>query len=114
MIKDANNCTSTTTATINNIEALSLHDTLPISTCGNSNGSITATGAGGVIPYQYSINGTIFQASNVFSGLAAATYTVTIKDANNCRSTTTAMVNNCGGATVIATSTSASCGNSNG
>jgi hypothetical protein len=35
----------------------------------------------------YSINGVTFQASNVFTGLAAGTYTVTVRDSRNCTST---------------------------
>jgi hypothetical protein len=50
-------------------------------TCGASNGSITATGLGGTTPYQYSLDGITYQASNIFTGLAAGAYTVTIKDA---------------------------------
>ncbi|MBA4854104.1 PA14 domain-containing protein, partial [Emticicia sp. BO119] len=37
--------------------------------------------------YQYSIDGTNFQTSNVFSGLAAGTYTITIKDVYGCTAT---------------------------
>ena len=52
--------------------------------CQAANGSITATGNGGTNPYTYNINGGTFQSSNVFSGLAAASYAVTAKDANGC------------------------------
>lgn len=64
--------------------------------CGTSNGSITATGTQGTQPYQYSIDGTNFQSSNVFSGLSAGTYTVTIKDINGYTGTTAITLrNNC-------------------
>ena len=57
-------------------------------TC-TSLGSIQAIGvSGGTSPYQYSINGTTFFSTNVFSNLAAGTYTIIIKDANNCIVTT--------------------------
>jgi uncharacterized protein YqfB (UPF0267 family) len=84
-------------------------------TCGASNGSITATGLGGTTPYQYSLDGITYQASNIFTGLAAGAYTVTIKDASNCINTT-AVVNvvNTSGATVTAISSNATCGASNG
>lgn len=50
--------------------------------CGVSNGTITVTGVtGGSSPYQYSLDGITWQASNVFSGLAAGSYTVWIRDA---------------------------------
>lgn len=50
-------------------------------------GSITVTGVtGGDAPYTYSIDGVNFQTSDTFTGLTAGTYTVTIKDANDCTS----------------------------
>lgn len=56
---------------------------------GQSNGSITLSATGGQAAYTYSINGVTYQASNVFNGLAAGTYTVYAKDANGCVGTTT-------------------------
>nr|WP_321235019.1 T9SS type B sorting domain-containing protein [uncultured Psychroserpens sp.] len=53
-------------------------------TC-NSTGTITVTGvAGGDGPYTYSIDGVNFQTSNTFTGLTAGTYTIIIKDTNDC------------------------------
>ncbi|HZE84836.1 MAG TPA: gliding motility-associated C-terminal domain-containing protein [Puia sp.] len=49
-------------------------------TCGMSNGAITAEASGGTPPYSYSINGTDFQTVKIFSGLAAGAYRVTVKD----------------------------------
>ena len=58
-------------------------------TCLNSGATITAANAsGGTSPYQYSIDGTIFGASQAFGPLGAGTYTVTVKDANGCIFTT--------------------------
>ncbi|MEQ9467225.1 MAG: hypothetical protein RLN88_07415 [Ekhidna sp.] len=48
-------------------------------------GSITVSGSGGTKPYSYSIDGVNFQSSTVFDGLAASTYTITIKDADECK-----------------------------
>jgi len=52
-------------------------------TCpGADDGSITIEASGGVAPYGYSIDGTTFQSENTFTGLAAGTYTITIRDSN--------------------------------
>lgn len=53
--------------------------------------TVTATGSTG---FTYNINGGAYQASNVFSGLAAATYTVGVKDANGCTKTASVVVTN--------------------
>jgi gliding motility-associated-like protein len=84
-VTDANSCTTTATAVITQPTALTATATNTNVSCfGGSNGTITVTAAGGTAPYTYSSNGTTFQASNVFTGLAANTYTITVKDANNC------------------------------
>lgn len=51
----------------------------------------TATGSTGLT---YSINGTTFQATGNFTGLAAGSYTVTAKDLNGCTGTTNVTINN--------------------
>jgi hypothetical protein len=52
---------------------------------GGSTGTITVTAAGGTTPYQYSKDGgTTFQGSNIFSGLAAATYSIVVKSNTSC------------------------------
>ncbi|RYE23081.1 MAG: T9SS type B sorting domain-containing protein [Sphingobacteriales bacterium] len=58
--------------------------------CGSSNGSITvsSTAGGSGSGYTYSINnGTSFQSSNSFTGLAGGSYEVVVKDAAGCVST---------------------------
>ena len=84
-VTDANSCTTTATAVITQPTALTATAANTNVSCfGGSNGTITVTAGGGTAPYTYSSNGTTFQASNVFTGLAANTYTITVKDANNC------------------------------
>ncbi|WP_088339964.1 T9SS type B sorting domain-containing protein [Robiginitalea sediminis] len=40
--------------------------------------------AGGTAPYEYSIDGLAFGASDTFTGLTAGNYTITVRDANGC------------------------------
>lgn len=51
-----------------------------------ANGSLTASATGST-GFTYSINGTAFQSSGNFTGLAAGNYTVTAKDVNGCTGT---------------------------
>ncbi|WP_445737952.1 T9SS type B sorting domain-containing protein [Mariniflexile sp.] len=57
-----------------------------VSCNGGADGSIVVTAAGGIAPYQYSIDGNPFQISNVFSGLSQGTYSIVIKDSKSCES----------------------------
>lgn len=87
-------------------------------TAGQSNGSITATATGGN-GFTYSLNNGTFQASGLFSGLAAGNYTVTAKNSNGCTGVTTVALgasNPCAGITVTVTSTTVNptAGQSNG
>jgi uncharacterized protein (TIGR02145 family) len=59
-------------------------------TCGGD-ASITLS-ATGEAPIEYSLDGVVFQSSNVFSGLASGSYIVTARDANGCTATTTAVI----------------------
>ncbi|WP_019670866.1 T9SS type B sorting domain-containing protein [Eudoraea adriatica] len=55
---------------------------------GDSNGSITIVAANGMGPYEYSIdNGATYQVSGNFVNLAAGTYPIRVRDANNCEET---------------------------
>lgn len=62
--------------------------------CDVNNGSIVATGSGGVSPYTFNINGGAFQFSNTFPGLGAGSFTIGTKDANGCTGTSVVAVGN--------------------
>jgi len=113
-VKDAIGCISSVAVTVASNPVPTVTASSTTAACGNVNGSITANGSGGVAPLQYSINGTTFQLSPLFSGLAAGSYTVTVKDATGCIATTSAVVGSTGGPSATATSTPASCGSSTG
>src|SRR6185437_13912658 len=90
-VKDVNGCTGTATKTLTQptaAVAASVSASTNVNCFGGSTGSITVAGSGGTTPYTYSDGGT-FQASNVFSGLTAGTYTLTVKDVNGCTGTVT-------------------------
>ena len=55
---------------------------------GDSNGAISISATGGSGPYQYSIdNGLNYQLSGNFVNLSAGTYTIRVRDFNNCEET---------------------------
>ena len=82
-VKDANNCTGTTTATLVGASP-SVNLTFTNPTCATANGQICANVFFGTPPYTYSINNGPGQASNCFTSLVAGNYTVTVTDANGC------------------------------
>jgi len=57
--------------------------------CGASGGFVTFEGQGGTPPYEYSLLPTYpaWQSNNTFTGLAAGTYTLRVRDANGCVAT---------------------------
>lgn len=117
IVKDANGCTYTTSGTVANTPGpTTIAVTTGNSSCGASNGTITLGAVtGGVAPYTYSVNASAFSGTVGYTGFAAGSYTVIVKDANGCTFTTTANVNNATGPTALAvTSTAANCGASNG
>lgn len=95
VVRDVNNCTTNTiTVNIATGTGVTASSTFTQATCaGVNNGTITVNASGGTTPYQYSINGgTTWQASNVFTGLAPATYTIQIRDNVGCLRTITRTV----------------------
>ncbi|MBN8702424.1 MAG: gliding motility-associated C-terminal domain-containing protein [Bacteroidetes bacterium] len=92
-IKDANNCTTKTTATITAPPPLTLNTNISatVSCFNGSNGSIAAVASGGVGSYTYvwSTGQSTITAStlNVHSNLSAGTFSVTVTDGNGCSST---------------------------
>lgn len=87
-IKDENNCTQSQTVSIAQPAAINLSLNIEDLTCANDQkGTITAIATEGIGIFSYSIDGTSFQAENVFSDLDAGDYTITVKDENGCTAT---------------------------
>ncbi len=63
--------------------------------CYNANdGQVSITANGGTQPFEYSLDGIIFQSENIFSDLAPGAYTFTVKDANDFIITTNEIIIN--------------------
>lgn len=93
-LTDANNCELEETVTIIEPVAvlIEVESIIDIICNGDSTGVVTVNGLGGVAPYEYSIDDTTFQASNVFPSLFAGDYTFTVRDAEGCIETVDAFV----------------------
>ena len=92
-IRDNSGCIKDTIVRVVQPLALSATATTSNATCSATpNGNITVEANGGANNYQYSIDGTTFQASPVFN-LFDGSYTVTIRDINGCTTTLSEVVN---------------------
>lgn len=115
VVTDANNCSEVQTFTIINQAAnLAVSGaTIGEDNCGNSNGSINITIAGGALPYSYSwSNG---ETTQDLTNLTAGSYSVTITDGNGCMISSNYTVNNNAGTlSVTATVNPELCISSNG
>jgi lysyl endopeptidase len=116
-VQDANGCVSVVNAiTITEPTNVSQTTTITNASCGANNGNITVTGSGGNAIYTYSIdNGSSFQGSGTFSGLAAATYQVLAMDGNGCTSiASTETITGSGTVTTTASPVNETCAAANG
>jgi gliding motility-associated-like protein len=113
---DAHGCTQTATATIGQPAPIVLNTSTVPALCGTPNGSASVNViSGGTGPFTYNWMPGPGTAAT-FSGLNNGTYSVTVTDVLGCTSSTTAIVNSFGGATVgLKTSTNILCkGGNNG
>ncbi|RKS21943.1 putative secreted protein (Por secretion system target) [Flavobacterium endophyticum] len=114
-ITDANTCQITRTVTLTEPAALAATTTQTNVSCnGGANGSasVTATGGTGTYTYVWAPSG---GTAATASGLAAGTYTVTIKDANLCQITRTVTITAPSAIAIVPSQTNVSCtGGSNG
>jgi gliding motility-associated-like protein len=110
-VQDGGGCSGTTTVNVGVGSAITGTASTTATSCpGVSNGTITVTATSGTAPYQYSIDGSAYQTSNVFTGVSATTHYIVIKDAFGCISNSIAAVVASGpGLTGTAASTATSC-----
>lgn len=92
-VRDANSITCTITLTVPILPAGSItaqYNYTPVTCFGGLDGSITFKNPNGAASYQYSVDGgASWQSSPSFNGLAAKSYTLVIRDANNTPNTNT-------------------------
>ncbi len=107
-VTDANGCTKTTSATINQPNPISLTSTVVKVKCnGGNDGSINLTVTGGTAPYTFNWD----NAPDVEdpSGLAAGTYNVTVTDANGCTKTASATIDENSTIDILTSATNVKC-----
>lgn len=83
-VRDAAGTTQTTSITVTQPAALTAslsNGSIPV--VGGTT-SINVTASGGTAPYSYKLNNGSFQTGNIFTGILAGTYSITIKDAKAC------------------------------
>ncbi|MFT5918911.1 MAG: PKD repeat protein [Granulosicoccus sp.] len=88
-ITDSNDCMFDTTLTLIEPDTLVLLlDSLAHLMCnGDSSGWIDVAGIGGLMPYEYSIDGINFDSPDLFNTLFSGAHVVTVLDANGCTDT---------------------------
>ena len=86
-ITDALDCEGETEITLTEPEALSLiFEVSDLDCFGQNDGAIVAVMTGGVPPYTFILNDGDAQESNIFTGLTDGIFTITVEDANGCKS----------------------------
>lgn len=85
-IKDVNNCIRDTAITITEPTELKFDSVMvtKLKCYGVPGGEVILKGIGGVSPYMYAINTSVFSTSRTFNGLSATTYNFYVRDSNNC------------------------------
>ncbi|HEX8515143.1 MAG TPA: gliding motility-associated C-terminal domain-containing protein [Bacteroidia bacterium] len=125
-ITDNNGCLSSATASVSNSggATTTISSQVNVSCLGGTNGSATASTAGGTAPYDYvwtGSTGTLQTTNNItvpntLTGIPAGTYTVTVTDNGNCISTASVTITqpSTGIALVVSSSVNTTCGLNNG
>ncbi|ELR73222.1 internalin, putative [Fulvivirga imtechensis AK7] len=95
VVQDLESCTTApqTISVAEPSENLAVTNTVTHVTCkGADNGVIELNATGGWGSYEYSIDATTWQTTNTFINLPAGDYTIDLRDANGCSTSTTATI----------------------
>ncbi len=110
-VTDANGCSASTTVFVSQPAAIAINATTTPATCGNSNGSVSATVTGGTGPYTYAWSGSGTTAS--ITNRASGTYTVTVTDSRSCTAVASFNISNIGAPSITINKQDASCNGGN-
>ncbi|MDQ3191051.1 MAG: choice-of-anchor L domain-containing protein [Bacteroidota bacterium] len=83
-IVDNAGCTKSGTVNITGVTGIESTLAGNIATCGHFDGQIQVGAIGGTPSYLFSLDGISYQSANTFTGFGSGSYTVYIKDQNNC------------------------------
>lgn len=110
-VKDNQGCTITATAAVAEPDPIVISTTnvVPPLCNGDANVEISVIASGGTGILEYSLDGTNYQSSNAFTDLTAGTYTITIRDANSCTASTSAIISDPPALLLSATTTDLLC-----
>lgn len=109
-ITDANNCTETFLAVVDQQTEVGNLDLTPTETeCDGATGTIISAASGGTFPYMYALDGGASTPVNTFGGLPIGTYSVEATDANGCTATNSATVTEPDRPDVVVVSENAPC-----
>ncbi len=111
-ITDSNNCTTVVSGNVSSTGGPTVTVASTNATCGNTNGTATATPIGGSMPFTYNWNDG--QTTPTAINLGAGSYTVTVTDTNNCVAIQTTTVSTTAGPSLTTTTSNATCGANNG
>ncbi|MBI2272120.1 MAG: T9SS type A sorting domain-containing protein [Bacteroidetes bacterium] len=112
-VADANGCMTVSSVVITEPPAIVATTTSTNATCGQSNGTATASVSGGVGGYVY-LWSPPTQTGTTATGLVTGSYSLTVTDANGCTGFTSVNISVSAGTTIAITKTDATCGQSNG
>jgi len=106
---DANGCTNSNSVTVTDPScSFTVTTSSTDASCGNSDGTATASVSGGILPYTYLWDDVMAQTTATATGLDVGTYTVMVVDSSACAVTYSVTVNSASGMSVSVSTTNAS------
>lgn len=113
-VKDNNGCSQTLPVTVTGSSSLNITTSVTNETCGNKNGSATATVSSGTAPFTYSWSTVPAQTTATATGLVGGTYSVTVSDNSGCSQVATVSITSTTAVNVTSTITTENCGKKDG